>query len=257
MSRFLSLLLISCWAYISPLPAQKVESISKMEFISEEPSTPSVLTPFVEPQMIKVEGGTFQMGSDKYDEKPIHSVKVSNFYIGKYEVTQVEWRSIMGEDPKELTEFKGDTMPVHSVSWNDIQDFLQKINTKTGKIYRLPTEAEWEFAARGGNDSKGYTFSGSNDLKSVAETYKMNTVGGKIANELGIYDMSGNVWEWVQDWYKGYPGSSGVTDRTGADRVCRGDGWNGNENRCRSTNRYSAAPTRRGSNLGFRLALSL
>jgi formylglycine-generating enzyme len=308
MSRFLSLFLISCLAYISPLSAQKgccddnfskgidafraknynealrlfsqgkscnkkcihdfnalikrvkeeqkAASTSKVSQIPTPPSTPSVSTAFIEPQMVKVAGGTFRMGSDKYDEQPIHPVSVSDFYIGKYEVTQVEWRSIMGEVPKELTEFKGDSMPVHSISWNDIQEFLQKISIKTGKKYRLPTEAEWEFAARGGNDSKGYTFSGSNDLKSVAETYKMSIVGYKTANELGIYDMSGNVWEWCQDWYKGYPSSIGVTDRTGSDRVCRGDGWNGNENRCRSTNRYSAAPTRRGNNLGFRLALS-
>jgi formylglycine-generating enzyme required for sulfatase activity/uncharacterized caspase-like protein len=228
-----------------------------------EPSTLSVSASFTEPQMVKVEGGSFQMGSNsnQSDEKPEHSVSVSSFYIGKFEVTQAEWRSVMGQNPKELKDFKGDNMPVHSVSWNDIQDFLQKINAKTGKRYRLPTEAEWEFAARGGNKSNNYTYSGSNDVKSVAwmtenAGSKTHTVGGLKANELGIYDMSGNVWEWCQDWYKGYPGSSGVTDYTGSNRVLRGGSWGSSAEGCRSTYRSGNTPTYRGNALGFRLAIS-
>jgi formylglycine-generating enzyme required for sulfatase activity len=235
-----------------------------------EQTTPSVSTPFVAPQMVKVEGGTFQMGQSDPDiickgctksEQPVHAVSVNDFYIGKYEVTQDEWRSVMGKNPKELTDFKGDNMPVHSVSWDDIQDFLQKINIKTGKKYRLPTEAEWEYAARGGNKSSGYTYSGSNDVESVAwmsknAGSKTHTVGQLKANELGIYDMSGNVWEWCQDWFKGYPGSSGVSDYTGSDRVDRGGGWSLSAGYCRSAYRNSNAPTYRNSSLGFRLAIS-
>jgi formylglycine-generating enzyme required for sulfatase activity len=224
-------------------------------------STSSVSTPLIEPKMVKVEGGTFQMGSNaEDDEKPIHPVKLSTFYIGKYEVTQVEWRAVMGKNPKYLTKFKGDNMPVHSVSWNDIQDFLKKLNA-CGKKYRLPTEAEWEFAARGGTNTKGYTYSGSNDIKSVAWLYensgnKAHAVGGRNANELGVYDMSGNVLEWCQDWYKGYPGSSGVIDLTSSDRVIRGGNWGGYDGFCRLACRSYYSLTYRNDNLGFRLATS-
>ena len=224
---------------------------------------PSVSTPFVEPVMVKVEGGTFQMGSNngESDEKPVHSVSVNTFYIGKYEVTQTEWRSVMGKNPPELN-FKGcNSCPVDDVSWNDIQEFLQKLNAKTGKTYRLPTEAEWEYAARGGNKSNGYTYSGSNDLKSVAWCYensdsKTHPVGQKQANELGLHDMSGNVWEWCTDWYKGYPGSSGVKDYTGSDRVYRGGGCFYDAGYCRVASRSYNTPAYRYSLLGFRLAIS-
>jgi formylglycine-generating enzyme required for sulfatase activity len=314
MSRFLSMFLISCLAYISPLSAQKgccddsfskgidafraknynealrlfsqgkscnkkcihdfnalikrvkeeqkVTSASKMSQIPVPRSTPSVSTLFVEPQMVKVEGGMFQMGSNQNEnEKPIHPVKVSGFYIGKYEVTQAEWRSVMGEDPEELMYYKGDSMPVQKVSWNDIQDFLQKINVKTGKKYRLPTEAEWEFAARGGNNSKGYTYSGSDDVKSVAwmgenAGNRLHKVGGRNANELGIYDMSGNIWEQCEDWYKGYLGSSGVNDFKRTRRVIRGGGMSFGEEYCLSTYRSYLAPSYRADYAGFRLALS-
>jgi formylglycine-generating enzyme required for sulfatase activity len=215
-------------------------------------------------KMVFVQGGSFQMGSDngESDEKPVHRVTLSDFYIGKTEVTQRQWRSVMGSDPPELA-FKGcDDCPVERVSWNDVQDFLQKLNSKTGKNYRLPTEAEWEYAARGGNKSKGYTYSGSNTIDDVAwygsnSDSKTHSVAGKDANELGIYDMSGNVWEWCSDWYKGYPGSSGVTDYTGSNRVLRGGSWDGYSSYCRVASRTCDTPVYRDNNLGFRLGLSV
>ncbi len=218
--------------------------------------------------MVFVQGGSFMMGSDEKDEyaqddeKPQHKVTLSDFYIGKTEVTQKQWRAVMGKDPEKLW-FKGcDDCPVEYVSWNDIQEFLQKLNAKTGKKYRLPTEAEWEYAARGGNKSKGYVYAGSNDLDKVAwygyekADKKTHPVGKKEANELGIFDMSGNVWEWCSDWYKGYPGSSGVTDFTGSYRVNRGGSWGSYSGYCRVADRYFNTPGYRHLHLGFRVILS-
>ncbi|MBL7817297.1 MAG: SUMF1/EgtB/PvdO family nonheme iron enzyme [Saprospiraceae bacterium] len=217
------------------------------------------------PTMVDVKGGTFQMGSNEYDdEKPIHSVTVSDFAIGKYEVTQKQWRDVMGSDPPELN-FKGcDQCPVENVSWNDIQEFLQKLNQKTGKKYRLPTEAEWEYAARGGNKSRGYTYSGSNTVGDVAwytdnSGYKTHPVGTKGANELGIHDMSGNVWEWCSDWYGDYSNaavSNPMGAAKGSYRVFRGGSWLRNAVLCRVASRNNSTPTARSLYLGFRLALS-
>ena len=155
--------------------------------------------------MVYVQGGTFMMGatseqgSDAYDnEKPAHQVTLSSFSIGRYEVTQEEWQAVMGSNP---SWFKGPKRPVENVSWDDCQAFIKKLNEMTGKQFRLPTEAEWEFASRGGIKSQGYKYSGSNNLNSVA-WYADNSgntthdVGQESPNELGIYDMSGNVWEW-------------------------------------------------------------
>jgi len=217
------------------------------------------------PGMIFVKGGCFMMGSNdgESDEKPVHQVCVDDFYIGKYEVTQKQWKEIMGNNP---SRFKCDNCPVEQVNWNDVQDFIKKLNTKTGNNYRLPTEAEWEYAARGGNQSKGYTYSGSNTIGSVAwytgnSGSKTHTVGTKKANELEIYDMSGNVWEWCSDLYGGdYYGKSlknnpaGPT--TGSDRVYRGGSWNYNATSCRVAYRSSYYPIIRYYTLGFRLALS-
>ena len=163
--------------------------------------------------MVKVEGGTFKMGatseqgSDVYDnEKPAHSVTLSSYYIGQTEVTQELWQAVMGSN------YKGAKRPVECVSWNDCQEFISKLNEKTGKNFRLPTEAEWEYAARGGK-SGGTKYSGSNTIGDVA-WYTDNSggtthdVATKRANELGIYDMSGNVWEWCSDWYGDYSSSS-------------------------------------------------
>ena len=162
-------------------------------------------------EMVFVEGGTFTMGATpeqgNYEfvglSKPTHSVTLHSYYIGKYEVTQELWESVMGDNP---SYFKGENYPVNFVSWNDCQEFIYELNQKTGRNYRLPTEAEWEFAARGGKKSRGYKYSGSNTINSVGwyNTVAPKPVGLKNANELGIYDMSGNVSEWCEDWYDNY-----------------------------------------------------
>ncbi len=217
----------------------------------------------IEPEMVNVEGGTFQMGGDHYDnEKPIHPVTVSSFNIGKYEVTQAQWKAVMGSNP---SEFKGDNLPVEQVSWNDIQAYLDKLNNKIGGHYRLPTEAEWEFAARGGNKSNGYEFSGSNKANSVAWTEensgnKTHPIGQKQANELGSYDMSGNVWEWCSDWYdKDYeniPSQNPKGASSGSGRVLRGGGWTKGATYSRVADRLDDAPSFRHNTLGFRVALT-
>lgn len=218
--------------------------------------------------MVYVEGGTFTMGatseqgSDAYsDESPIHSVTVSDFYIGKYEVTQAQWRAVMGSNPSYFT---GDNLPVEQVSWNDIQKFITKLNTMTGKTFRLPTEAEWEYAARGGDKSKGYKYSGSNTLDNVAwytnnSSRKTHPVGQKQPNELGLYDMSGNVWEWCQDLYGNYSSSSQTNPTgpsSGSKRVLRGGSCDINAMYCRVSYRLNAYPGTRSYTGGFRLACS-
>ena len=218
--------------------------------------------------MVRVEAGTFTMGAtpemgDPFDaDKPAHRVTLTNdYYIGKYEVTQALWKAVMGNNP---SNFKGDNLPVEQVSWYDCQDFFSKLNRITGKTFRLPTEAEWEYAARGGNKSRGYQYSGSNNTLDVAwfrDNSGSNThaVGTKQPNELGIYDMSGNVGEWCQDWHGLYNSSSQVNP-TGANsgpyRVFRGGGWFYVAWSCRSSFRYIYEPDDRDTTLGLRLVLS-
>ncbi|MDD6817266.1 MAG: formylglycine-generating enzyme family protein [Prevotellaceae bacterium] len=218
--------------------------------------------------MVAVEGGTFMMGATSEqgsdvgsDEKPVHQVTLSSYYIGQTEVTQALWEAVMGNNP---SGFKGDNIPVEWVSWDDCQDFVIKLNQLTGKRFRLPTEAEWEYACRGGKKSRGYKYSGSNTIEDVA-WYKSNSsdethpVATKSPNELGIYDMSGNVWEWCQDWYGSYS-SAAQTNPTGASsgscRVGRGGSWGHYAEGCRSSNRNYNTPGYRYSRLGLRLALS-
>ena len=194
------------------------------------------------------------------DEKPVHKVTVGDFYIGKYEVTQAEWKAVMGNNP---SKFKGDDLPVANVSWNDIQKFLKKLNKLTGYTYRLPTEAEWEYAARGGNKSKGYKYAGSNDVDKVAWHYansgnKTHPVGTKQPNELGIYDMSGNVWEWCNDWYyekyyKISPTNNPTGLLRGEQRVLRSGSWNYSNYGCRVADRSLNYPPSSYSYSGFRL----
>ena len=218
--------------------------------------------------MVKVEAGTFMMGAtsemkDSYGwEKPVHQVTLTNdYYMGKYEVTQALWEAVMGSNP---SYFKGDNLPVEKMSWNDCQEFISKLNSMTGRKFRLPTEAEWEYAARGGKKSRSYQYSGSSNISDVAwydgnSGSKTHPVGTKQANELGIYDMSGNVYEWCQDWYGSFSSSS-QTNPTGSDsgsnRVFRGGGWNCNAGCCRSSFRCYITPDIRDYYLGLRLALS-
>ena len=214
-------------------------------------------------KMIPVEGGTFRMGSanGESDEKPVHSVTLSDYYVGETEVTQALWKAVMGNNP---SYFKGDNLPVERVSWEDSQTFITKLNSLTGANFRLPTEAEWEFAARGGNKSQGYTYSGSNKIDKVAwytdnSNSKTHVVKKKSPNELGIYDMSGNVWEWCQDWYGSYS-SAAVTDPTGASsgsyRVFHGSSWFNEAIYCRCTKRDYYPPTSTNSHIGLRLAMT-
>ena len=220
-------------------------------------------------EMVYVSGGTFTMGatseqgSNAYDEeKPAHSVTLGGYYIGKYEVTQKLWEAVMGNNP---SNFKGDDLPVENVSWNEVQEFIKKLNQLTGKSYRLPTEAEWEYAARGGGNSRGYKYSGSNTLQDVAwygenSGSKMHPVGTKSPNELGIYDMSGSVWEWCQDWYNSSyyansPQRNPTGPASGSNRVRRGGCWLTDVRLCRVSNRGRSAPDFWGNGLGFRLAL--
>ncbi len=221
-------------------------------------------------QMVLVLGGKYKMGctseqgSDcENNEKPTQHKAVSTFMMGKYEVTQLQWRAVMGNNPSYNSGCN--ECPVEQVNYDDIQEFLRKLNIKTGKKYRLPTEVEWEYAARGGNKSSSYRFSGSNNIGEVGwytgnfqnskHGIKGTThpVGTKKANELGLFDMSGNVWDWCSDWYKGYPGSIGVSDYTGLNRVLRGGGWVSNAQNCRVTNRYGSIQDFRDRNFGFRL----
>jgi len=253
--------------------------------------------------MVFVDGGSFTMGcaDDKEcqkNEKPTHSVTVEAFYIGKYEVTQKQWNTIMADpnaapkvsrldyvfgDVRSSDEvqrtlvahnksafsepnFRGDDLPVENVSWDDVSAFLSKLNEKTGKKFRLPTEAEWEYAARGGSMSKGYKYSGGNDINAVA-WYAGNSertsrpVGTKAPNELGIYDMSGNVYEWCFDGQRVF-NSSSQTNPMGpttanAPRVDRGCSWARASKDCRVAYRGSPDPSnKRANDIGFRLALS-
>ncbi|MBR1448293.1 MAG: SUMF1/EgtB/PvdO family nonheme iron enzyme [Prevotella sp.] len=231
-------------------------------------------------KMIKVKPGTFQMGSTSgdSDEKPVHSVTLTkSYYMGETEVTQALWYAVMGQNPTSggstwsSTYGLGDNYPAYYVSYEDCQQFVTKLNQMTGQQFRFPTEAEWEFAARGGMKSKGYTYSGSNTIDDVAwytvnsydlgssnANYGTHQVKTKSPNELGLYDMSGNVWEWCYDWYGSYS-SSAQTDPTGASsgsyRVYRGGSWLSTASDCRTANRNYIAPTDRNSYLGFRLAL--
>ena len=216
--------------------------------------------------MVWVDGGTFRMGatseqgSEISDEKPVHSVTLSGYYIGKTEVTQALWQAVMGSNP---SYFEGDDLPVENVSWDDCQEFIRKLNSLTGQNFRLPTEAEWEFACRGGNNSRGYKYSGSNYIDNVAwydgnSGDKTHPVATKSPNELGIYDMSGNVWEWCADWYGDYSSGRQTNPKgpyDGSRRVYRGGGWFYRARICRSSDRSYDRPAYRINFLGLRLAL--
>jgi formylglycine-generating enzyme required for sulfatase activity len=218
--------------------------------------------------MVFVEGDTFTMGctdeqgSDCWsNESPSYQVTLSSFSIGKYPVTQAQWVAVMGSNPSHFT---GNlSLPIESVSWNDVQTFVSTLNSRTGRQYRLPTEAEWEYAARGGRHSGGFKYAGSNNIGDVAwygaNSSQTRPVGTKAPNELGIYDMSGNVWEWVNDWYWAYtaPAKTNPTGpATGSNRVIRGGSWADDARGCRVSIRDYIAPDFRHFNFGFRLVLS-
>ena len=220
-------------------------------------------------EMVYVSGGTFKMGAtpeqgwDAWsDESPVHEVQLSGYYIGKYEVTQALWESVMGTNPSYSI---GLNLPVENVSWKDAKKFIRKLNAKTGKSYRLPTEAEWEYAARGGNKSRGYKYSGSDDIGTVAwyrgnsESMTTHPVGTKAANELGIHDMSGNVYEWCSDWYGAYSADFQTNPRgpsSGSYRVFRGGAYRTDAGNCRVSFRSGDSPGDWDYYVGFRLAAS-
>lgn len=216
-------------------------------------------------EMVDVSGGTFIMGLDENEaehsyETPKHQVTLSDFRIGKYEVTQDLWEAVMGENP---SIYKGKNLPVENISWHDIQVFIKKLNKQTGKKYRLPTEAEWEFAARGGNRTAGYSFIGGNNPDTTAwSSYNSwmqpHPVGAKMPNELGIYDMGGNVSEWVQDWYGRYsektPRNPHGAKKSDIGKIFRGGSWNVIPDYNNPGCRFVSNPNFRCSSIGFRLA---
>ncbi len=212
-------------------------------------------------KMISIPAGTFQMGSNSYsDEKPIHRVNISAFKLGKYEVTQKQWQAVMGNNP---SSFKNcDSCPVEEVSWNDIQNFIKKLNKQTGQKFRLPSEAEWEYACRSGGKNEKYC--GGSNVSSLGwyrnnSGSKTHPVGQKSPNGLGLYDMSGNVWEWVQDcWnnsYNGAPSDGSARSSSNCERrVLRGGSWYYKPDTLRSANRDRGSASYRIYTNGFRLA---
>jgi formylglycine-generating enzyme required for sulfatase activity len=232
-------------------------------------------------KMKYIERGTFTMGatneqSGDYssDEMPTHKVALSDFSIGETEVTQALWTAVMGSNPSYFSPNNSytytRTRPVENVSWNDCQTFITRLNELTGMTFRLPTEAEWEFASRGGNLSMGYKYAGSNSIGEVAWWqnnsysneigfgYSTHIVATKLPNELGLYDMSGNVSEWCEDWYDSYSGSSQANPMgpsTGTYRICRGGSWVSPYIQCRVSKRGYSEPTSKSYGLGLRLAL--
>jgi len=214
----------------------------------------------------KIEGGSFVMGSLSYDEdeKPAHNVLISTFYISKFEVTQAQWKAVMEINPSHDYGVH-DNCPVYYVNWYEVQEFITKLNEQTGQTYRLPTEAEWEYAAGGGVINRTIWF-GTKDVSTLRNYawYSLNSnskthfVGQKQPNYIGLYDMSGNVWEWCSDWYGEYPqerqnNPTGATN--GTLKMIRGGGFNENSDRCRITERTAVLPEFRNGNLGFRLVL--
>lgn len=217
-------------------------------------------------EMVPIKGGCFKMGdsnSNQSDELPLHEVCLDDFQLGKYEVTQAQWKAVMGNNPSNFT---GENSPVDEVSWEDTQKFIKKLNAQTGKHYRLPTEAEWEYAARSrGTDEK---YSGTSEIEKIDEYawyYKNSNnethpVGAKKPNSLGLYDMSGNVREWVQDkygddWYKKSPRDNPQGPETGSIHVNRGGSWYDSERFLRATTRNKKSYNVKGT-IGFRIAFT-
>ena len=236
-----------------------LENVKRLSFVDQKTFTVNG----VEFRMIKVVGGTYVMGKNLetgYGEDP-HNVTLSDYYIGETEVTQELWQAVMGSNP---SEHKGTKLPVEKVSWEDCQAFVTKLMSLTGRTFRLPTEAEWEFAAKGGNLCEGYLYSGSNVVGDVAwckdnANKQSHEVATKAPNELGLYDMSGNLDEWCQDWYASYS-TEDQTNPTGPTsgktRVTRGGYFNSSITFCRTHARFGYNPTYHLNLIGLRLALT-
>lgn len=220
-------------------------------------------------EMVKVDAGSYTMGDLDFDNSFPHKVDLNAFQIQKTEVTQELWEAVMGTNPS--VDKSSNKKPVTNVSWDDCQLFIKKLNTLTGKLYRLPTEAEWEYAARGANKSNGYKYAGSPSLYGVAwyndeglfnpdeKEEKTQEVAKLDPNEIGLYDMSGNVWEWCSDWYQGFlgmdPQKNPKGPKTGTYKVIRGGGWFSQAMYCQTSCRMSYSPKDRNPDFGFRLAL--
>jgi len=259
----------------SSAPSNHVLSVTPE--VTVVPPLPEIVTPQVPPTFVFIRGGEFTMGSPLYEpERRVneeqHQVKVSDFYMGKYAVTQAEWRSVTGTNP---SIFQGENLPVERVSWDDCQAFIQALNRQTGKTYRLPTEAEWEYACRAGTITPFNTGGNLTTLQANYDgnypynnnqkgSYKGNTVpvNSFAPNAWGFYNMHGNVWEWCSDWYDSnyYADckAKGVVPNpentaTGSDRVIRGGSWSGGAGGCRSAYRLSSSPVHRHDGVGFRL----
>jgi formylglycine-generating enzyme required for sulfatase activity len=251
----------------APMPAhERIESIPPSPVAVVSPSGITYRDPVTGMDFILIKGGCFRMGDDDGDreERPVHEVCIDDFYLGRYEVTQSQWKAIKGRNPS--SNDKNEMNPVEDVSWNDVQDFIKELNKKTSRFFRLPTEAEWEYAARSGGRTEKW--SGTNN-ESELEAYAWfeknagrdtHPVGQKRPNALGIYDMTGNVWEWVGDWYdssyydespRSNPGGPG----RGSDRVYRGGSYEDGDKDIRTSKREKKSNRRGDDTLGFRLAL--
>jgi len=217
--------------------------------------------------MVLIEGGSFMMGCTKeqasceMDEKPVRRVQVADFYMSRFEVTQKQWHAVMTDYFEQFEVFDCDDCAAYFVSWNDVNEFIRRLNKITGKNYRLPTEAEWEYAARGGKQSQGFIYSGSNTLADVGwyninSNKRVNPVGLKKPNEIGLYDMTGNVYEWCADWYGLYKAEDTNNPQGvhyGTMRVIRGGAWSGIPRFARNSYRDKIAPDTRNANIGFRI----
>jgi formylglycine-generating enzyme required for sulfatase activity len=225
----------------------------------------ALLAQIAEPEMVFVEGGTFEMGTNSgtNKEQPVHKVTLNSFSIGKYEITQDQWVAVMGSNPATFNTCG--KCPVEQATPADIDTFIAKLNALTGKKYRLPTEAEWEYAATGGKKSKGFTYPGSNNLDEVAWNVNnaqgtTHPVGALKPNELGLYDMAGNVWELCSDWfagnyYKHSPADNPLNTKKALFRVVRGGSWKSASERCYNQARNVNSRHHHTSNMGFRLVL--
>ena len=249
-----------------PAPEVEKEEMVFHLYDEEKPKTKEDLLLKLINDMVLVEGGIFMMGATPEQEDdawelefPAHQVKLSSFYLCRVEVTQALWEAVMGSNPSAA---QGWNKPVEMVSWDDCSKFITRLNEITGITFRLPTEAEWEYAARGGNRGSKCMYAGSNELEKVA-WYNENSeetthpVGGKQPNELGLYDMSGNVWEWCVDWQNFYSDDiqiNPVGDYKSQGRVMRGGCWKQGETLCRVSFRGVSAPEMRTAECGLRLA---